>query len=345
MSENSNSIFRAILTGSAWSFVGVLLAVAFFYWQEYRNPYSFKIELVDEFNLIEVREQISDLKILYKNDDIIESKKEIKVIRIQIRNEGDTILQGYYDQLEPFGLRFSNSQVLNAEVISTNSEDLQQKLVNSVNSVNSDAGNKNSDVLLSKVIFDAGDYATLKITVLSDEKEILNIAPLGKIANVDSLKIDVIQPEADEEKPVGLYVVGGYIGFIVFLFGLIAITEFFETRSKRNKVKRFLKDGESLTEVQSEITDYYMDMPPSQKRLIKALLNNDIALDLKQVIEAQTPKHSPIEKIFLLPLVITKTNRLRLQNLQKDIFSTDGVTVSFNKENEDFIRSFFGAVL
>jgi hypothetical protein len=339
MSENSNSIFRAILTGSAWSFVGVLLAVAFFYWQEYRNPYSFKIEVVDEFNLIEVREQISDLKILYKNDDIIESKKEIKVIRIQIRNEGDTILQGYYDQLEPFGLRFSNSKVLNAEVISTNSEDLQQKLVNS------DAGNKNSDVLLSKVIFDAGDYATLKITILSDEREILNIVPLGKIANVDSLKVDVIQPEADEEKPVGLYVVGGYIGFILFLFGLIAITEFFETRSKKNKVKCFLKDGESLTEVQSEIADYYMDMPPSQKRLIKALLNNDIALDLKQVIEAQTPKHSPIERILLLPLVITRVNRLRLQNLPKDIFSTDGVTVSFNKENEDFIRSFFGAVL
>lgn len=342
MSENSNSIFRLILTGSAWSFVGVFLTVAFFYWQEYRNPYIFKIELVDEFNLIEVREQISDLKILYKNDDIIESKKEIKVIRIQIRNEGDTILQGYYDQLEPFGLRFSNSKVLNAEVISTNSEDLQQKLVNSVNS---DAGSNNSDVLLSKVIFDAGDYATLKITVLSDEKEILNVVPLGKIANVDSLKIDVIQPEADEEKTVVLYFVGGYIGFILFLFGLVAITEFFETRAKRNKVKRFLKDGDSLTETQSEIVDYYMDMPTSQKRLIKALLKNDIALDLKQVVEAQTPKPSPIEKIFLLPLVMTKTNRLRLQNLPKVIFSTDGVTVSFNKENEDFVRSFFGAVL
>ena len=93
MSNDSNSIMKTILNGSAWSFIGVLLAGAFFYWQEYRNPFDFRMELIDEFNLVEVKEKISDLKIIYKNEDILENEKEIKVIRFRISNQGDTILQ------------------------------------------------------------------------------------------------------------------------------------------------------------------------------------------------------------------------------------------------------------
>jgi hypothetical protein len=115
MSKHSNSIIRTIISGSAWSFIGVLVAAAFFYWQEYRNPFEFRIELRDEFNLVEIREKISNLKILYENDDILESQKEIKVVRLELINEGETILQSYYDQLEPFGLRFSNAKILDAK--------------------------------------------------------------------------------------------------------------------------------------------------------------------------------------------------------------------------------------
>lgn len=342
MSSNSNSIFRAILTGSAWSFIGVLLAVSFFYWQEYRNPFIFKIEVVDEFNLVEVREQISDLKILYKNEDIIESKKEIKVIRVQIKNEGDTILQGYYDQLEPFGLRFINSRVLTSEVITSNSEDLKKKLIDDSKHEKSD---KYDDVVFSKVIFDENDSVTLKITILLDAGEDLTIIPLGKIANVDILKVDVNEPKEDKEKPVELYIVGGYFGFLVFLICVVAVITFIEKASKKRKIRNYIKENENLNEVQDKIVDYYMDMQPSTERLIKALLNNDYALDLKQVLEAQTPKHSPIEKLILLPLVISRTNKYRLQALPKEIFDTDGATVSFNQENEVFIRSFFKTVL
>jgi hypothetical protein len=71
--------------------------------------------LRDEFNLVEIREKISNLKILYENDDILESQKEIKVVRLELINEGETILQSYYDQLEPFGLRFSNAKILDAK--------------------------------------------------------------------------------------------------------------------------------------------------------------------------------------------------------------------------------------
>ena len=340
MSSNSNSIFRAILTtGSAWSFIGVLLAVSFFYWQEYRNPFIFKIEVVDELNLVEVREQIRDLKILYKNEDIIESKKEIKVIRVQIKNEGDTILQGYYDQLEPFGLRFINSKVLTSEVITSNSEDLKKKLIDDSKRETSD---KYDDVVFSKVIFDENDSVTLKITILLDAGEDLTIVPLGKIANVDSLKVDV---KENNEKPVELYIVGGYFGFTVLLICVIAIITFIEKASKKRKIRNYIKENENLNEVQDKIVDYYMDMQPLTERLIKALLNNDYALDLKQVLEAQTPKHSPIEKLIPLPLVISRTNRYRLQALPKEIFDTDGATVSFNQENEVFIRSFFKTVL
>ena len=95
-------ITKRIVNASAWSFVGVLVTAAVFVFVEYRNPFDFRIELIDEFNLVEVKEKISDLKILYEDDDILESQKEIKVIRINLSNNGETILQSYYDSTRTF---------------------------------------------------------------------------------------------------------------------------------------------------------------------------------------------------------------------------------------------------
>ncbi|NQY07842.1 MAG: hypothetical protein HRT68_16995, partial [Flavobacteriaceae bacterium] len=159
---------KTIVSGSAWSFIGVILAASFFYWQEYRNPFDFRIELIDEFKLIEVKEKISDLKVIYKNEDILENEKEIKVIRFRISNLGDTILQTYYDQLEPFGIDFGKAKVLNVETISSNSDDLRRKLIKNFLA---DPEKDTSQVLFSKVIFESGDTILFKVTLLQVASE------------------------------------------------------------------------------------------------------------------------------------------------------------------------------
>lgn len=340
MSERTNSIFRTILTGSAWSFIGVFLTAAFFLLQEYRNPYSFKIEMMDEFNLVEVREQIGDLKILYKNEDIIENKKEIKVIRIQVKNGGKTILQGHYDQLEPFGMRFINSKVLAAEVIYTNSEDLQRKLINGINDGKSD---NYSDVIFSKVIFEKGDFAVLKTTILFDESEKLKIIPLGKIANIEKLKIDAATPESKNEFRIAYYIIAGYFGFLASVFLIVIITDFLNKLDKKRKIKTFTEKNKEPNEAEEKIINYYLETTQSKERIIKSLLRNEYVLNLKQIKTSQTNGRSFIHR--LNPLSIIRSSEFLLQTLPKEIFYTDGSTVTFNKENEKFIIAFFSEVL
>lgn len=167
MDAKYKSILKTIITGSAWSFIGVLLAVGFFSWKEYENPFQFRIEIVDEFNLVEVREQIEDLKIIYKNEDILTSNKQIKVIRITFRNIGETILQQYYDQLEPFGLRFEQAKILNVEVTNSNSQDIKKKILPAKVKQNMNLNENDEftydELILSKVIFEEGKYVTFKI--------------------------------------------------------------------------------------------------------------------------------------------------------------------------------------
>ena len=337
MSSSSNSIIRIVISGSAWSFIGVLIAVAFFYWQEYRNPFDFRIELIDEFNLVEVKEKISDLKILYKNDDILESHKEIKVIRLNLNNAGETILQSYYDQLEPFGLRFTNAKILDSEVISTNSEDLKEKLIERFSSEDKA---EYDDLIFSKVIFDKGDFVVLKVTLLQSANEKLIVSPLGKLANIKSLEVTTVKEDDQESVSPWVYIVGGYFGFVFLLIGLIAIFEFSEWHVKNKKVKKFREKHGSLNETEEEIVNLYLKIDNRTESLIVGLLANDYVLDFEDIVKKQEP-------LIIAKLIspISYIRKMRYQKLPKTIFNVQGTTVSFNAENAKFIKSFFGEVL
>jgi hypothetical protein len=316
----------------------VLLAASFFYWQEYRNPFDFKIELIDEFNLVEVKEKINDLKIIYQKDDILEAKKEIKVVRIKVSNKGETILQNLYDQLVEFGLRFSEAKILSAEIIDTNSSNLKGKLIKKMggNTENYD------DLIFSKVIFDKGDFATIKVILIQPAKEKLSITPLGKLANIKELQIDKIKIESEEKTSFPWwYVAIGYVGLLVFLFGLIFIIDFLDERKKKKKIKLYEKKHGEFDGTQLKIVQKYLKFGSKSENLVKAILDNDFALDLKVYIEKETDSLS----FFKLFLPLTFGQKIRFQTLAKDIFVVDGVNVTFNQENETFIKSFFGEVL
>ena len=114
---------------------------------------------------------------------------------------------------------------------------------------------------------------------------------------------------------------------------------------KKKKIEKFVRKYGELSETENKIANIYKEISNRQERLIEALLNNDYALDLRQVMEAQIPDRSTMERVFLFPSIVSRKNRYRFLDLPKEIFDTDGSTVSFNRDNEEFIRTFFKAVL
>lgn len=334
MSGSSSSLVQKIISGSAWSFIGVLMAAGFFYWQEYRNPFLLEMFLVDEVNLIEVKGKIQDLKVLYKNDDILESKREIKVVRVSIENKGETILQSYYDQLEPFGLRFYNAKVLDAEVTYSNSNDLKNKLLSK--GLGSEEQGVD-DVIFSKVIFDSGDIVNLKFTLLQDSDKNLEISPLGKLANIPKLMIQKVN-QVEEDKPWHpmVYVFIGYFGLILTLFIMVFILDKIESRNKRKKVRAFIEKFGKLSEKDKVVTDFYMSCSFRDKRLISNIISGDLALSLDDYLDKYQVNRNPLSLLLV--------NQSNVRVLDKNIFAIEDDFIYFNEENEDSIIKFFNFI-
>lgn len=121
--------------GFAWSFasfvigtISLALAITVFYLSKQEAQTDLRVVVRDEVNLVEVKEEIPRLSILYDGEDILENKKEIKVLAISLENRGRTILQNYYDQDQPFAIRFQNSVILGATLSDANSDYLREKL-------------------------------------------------------------------------------------------------------------------------------------------------------------------------------------------------------------------------
>lgn len=95
----------SIDTKFPWSFSGfiigiiaLIVSVVIFYYSESKDKFDFKIVVEDEFNLIELKDELKELKILYKDENILEHNKEIKIVLYTFTNEGKLIIQDYYDR-------------------------------------------------------------------------------------------------------------------------------------------------------------------------------------------------------------------------------------------------------
>ena len=238
MKTSRSNLIRFILNGTLWSFLGVVLTVAVFYWSEQRNPFKFTILLDDVQNLVEVRERIPDLKILYRNQDILELKRNIRIARITLRNDGATLLQQHYDDIESFGLRFVDATVLDVILSDSNSDYLKKHLLSEkTGSPNSQKTEEKANlprnfIPLQKVIFEEGKQATLRVYILQDQNKPFKLEPVGKIANIDQLHITEPVSEGGGfrlSSPFVSFLVG-YVGVVGGLFSLILSNSHFESK-------------------------------------------------------------------------------------------------------------------
>ena len=226
---------------------------------------------------------------------------------------------------------------MDAEVTLTNSNDLGEKLIKEINS---DNAAEFDELHFSKVIFDQGDFATVKVTLLQPSGQDLVINSIGKIANINELKITRINEEQKERTSPWIYIIGGYFGFLIFMLALIFLFDFFEKRAKKKKVDRFKKKYGEFREAEQKIVNLYMNSRRDEI-LISGILRNNYVLDLKEIIDMERPQ-SYINQL-LKP--ISYIQKIQLRVLPNEIFHVEGTKVSFNPENEKFIKSFFGEIL
>lgn len=171
----------------ALNFFGFVLAVIFgvitIYIEFFRTDEPIiQYEVIGNTSILELREDVSKLKIIYDDLDIKEQKKSLSVISFRVKNDGrKPLLKSHYDEKAPLGFIINSGKIINVEKESLSNAYLQKNL-----EINIQDDNK---AVFSEVIIDPRDNFVIKVLILHEKVIMPEISPIGKIAGLNQIKI------------------------------------------------------------------------------------------------------------------------------------------------------------
>jgi hypothetical protein len=143
-----------------------------------------------------------------------------RIIGLRIANTGDVdILQNHFDQVQPWGLRLDDGQIIEVRLTGASSEYLDQNIRPTVNPPDT--------VLFHKVILERGKGITLELLVLHPAESQPTVSVLGKIAGIDSLTVSRTPIDPSEQSFLASSFEGGFpiqlVRLVGYFFGVVLI--------------------------------------------------------------------------------------------------------------------------
>lgn len=169
----------------AWSFLGFLLAIIFggiaIYTEFIRDASPIiKYEVLSNTKILDVKEDVGGLSIIYNKEDIRRSKKTLSVLVLKVDNAGrSAVLKSYYDDAAPLGLEINAGEIIKGEVNFAATPYLQKNLKLTISS--------GTTVNFSNVIIEPNESFVVKFLILNPEQTSLTVTPIGKIANIKNI--------------------------------------------------------------------------------------------------------------------------------------------------------------
>lgn len=218
--------FKEIEKRHAWSFFGFVLAVALGslalydrFFIDKKPNLLFTVESATD--VLDLREQISNLKILFNGSDIREERKELRIISVRIQNDSSKdILQSYYDTMSPIGMKISSGEIIRADVATTSNLYLNNRFNISLVS--------EKTLQFSNPIIEAGQWIVIDVLVLYPKGTVPEISPIGKVAGIKNIEINKYVDETGESFLSDVFDGSFYVqlsrlipytvGFLVFIF-------------------------------------------------------------------------------------------------------------------------------
>lgn len=273
----------------AWSFLGFLLAIIFgliALYTEFLRDTSPVItyEIVSSTRVLDVREDVGDLSIIYNNEDIRKTKKTLSVMIIRVANHGRSpVLKTYYDNAAKIGLVITNGDIIKGEVIGASTKYLQE------NANISFTNPKTAE--FSDVIIEPKESFDVKFLILSPENAPLAVSPKGKIAGVKQITM-LDQASKQNTETFWWRVIAGsiwvqitrvpvyFFGFIItcacVVLPIILVSEFFEKRKRIKTIKQFEAYSEGkYKEINESVYSLYKETGLSMLLKIKNAVTDD----------------------------------------------------------------------
>ncbi len=146
-----------------------------------KNP-NLKIIIHSNTKILDIKEDLPKLDIIYDNVSIKRQLKNISVITFRLINDGsESILTSYYDDNYPFGIKINNGTILSTPELLSSSDTTYYKAV--VDTI------IDNHIYFTKVIYDEMSFVDFKCLVMHDILETPSLEPYGKIAKIKDIKV------------------------------------------------------------------------------------------------------------------------------------------------------------
>lgn len=262
-------IFRFWETKYALTFMGFVVGVlgfAFGLWVYLqRTTPNLKIEVTSNANVIDVKEDVGKIEIIYEGVNLRETQQTLALVTLKISNDGAApIRKSDYDDKAPLGIAITNGNIAKVELFGPSNAYLRGQMKATVVTnlwvifpENTGVGGRYATTaVIDPIILEPGDFFWMKVLILHNEKSGFDIMPVGKIAGVKAISF---KPLNINETPVSswkkalsgnievqaqrliVYAFGGIV--VLFVSVMVSITK---ERRRERKTKAREKAARTL---------------------------------------------------------------------------------------------------
>lgn len=344
------STFNNLDKRFAWSFLGFMLATIFgsitIYTEFFRvNTPSVVVEVLSEANVLDVKEDINEIKVFYDDVDIKSLDQTLSVLFLRIKNNGGApVLNGYYDKNYPFNISLLEGKFLKVEQLSATNQYLQYAALPKIK--------EDKIITLPEVILEPSESYTVKILALHGSSSNIKIDVLGKIAGTKNINLLPLSSGKDSLSFWDSVFYGDWLiqltrlpiyffGFIIGILSIALPTTFASDAITKRKRKLIVKQYKSYSnnepiKHQDTIFITYIDNGLSPLAKAKEALMDERKWD--SIVRRGKPKSiidddnatSQVEKLMFEPVIYEDvyTSRYRSYSTEKLIVKIEALTRS-----------------
>ncbi|GHV55079.1 hypothetical protein AGMMS49579_17020 [Spirochaetia bacterium] len=205
--KKSLAVFIGLLT-----VFGVIFGLYTWFYEKKPN---LDITIINEFNVLELRRNVNELYIMYKDNDLEQTKENIRIINIKIENNGNAdILKSMFDDTIDWGIQINKGEILSFSVLSASNKYISENLL----PINID-----NKIIFKNIIIETKEYFIVEIMILMDEDELIDAQYFGKIAGINSENITINKKTLVEDLTFLEKFIYGGVGINILRFLIIPL--------------------------------------------------------------------------------------------------------------------------
>jgi hypothetical protein len=222
----------------------VILGVPAIYLAVHEKRPHISYEILGDSKVLDVHQPVKDLEIRYRGEDIYAQKKNLRVLTITIRNDGEIHIRPIdFDPSMPWGLQLKGGQLVDIpKLVADNSEYIHDNI--------NLQSTTNNLIIFQKIIFERGKYFTIELQILHHAEVEPQLEVLGKIAGIETSTI--IRNQKDNGGPnfwasvfygsltvqlvrIFVFVVGTVLLLFTIIFLIVTISDTLTSRKVKKK--------------------------------------------------------------------------------------------------------------